>query len=124
MARKTRKVTIRLTLEDLERLDSLRLSEETRSTAAARILREALRYSTPEILKKLNQIEQLVRQHQGKVASVQQNAQTTPIAQPSTVATPTNIPNTPQQHLNPASEQEPQPMKDLGVSGLLQGFDL
>lgn len=124
LARKTRKVTIRLTLEDLERLDALRLSEETRSTAAARILREALRYSTPEILKKLNQIEQLLRQHHEEVPSVEQIAPPAPVAQPNTATMHADIPPTPQQQPNPAPEQETQPAKDLGVSGLLQGFDL
>lgn len=124
MARKTRKVTIRLTLEDLERLDSLRLSEETRSTAAARILREVLRYSTPQILRKLDQIEQLIRQHQPQAVPVQPNAQAAPASQPSVAATPTNVPPAPQQQPNQAPEQETQSMKDLGVTGLLQGFDL
>ncbi|PZN12981.1 MAG: hypothetical protein DIU69_01850 [Bacillota bacterium] len=118
------KLTIRLSPEDVARLDDLCLPDEPRSTAAARLLQRVLRQPDPlqEMLDAIRRIERRLSSWQPATAQTSEkaekaNEETAPTEdeqqQPRT-EDPTEKPKEPDKPTKP----------DLGLAGILEGFDL
>lgn len=124
------KLTIRLSPEDVARLDDLCLPDEPRSTAAARLLRRILRHPEPidEILDTLRRIERRL------------NGVPAPAPEPPKDPTPLAPAPEPLSDHGEARQEKLEetapnagaaksngnrsPKRDLGLTGILEGFDL
>lgn len=130
------KLTIRLAPEDVARLDDLCLPDEPRSTAAARLLQRILRQPDPwdELLDAVRRIERRLSAMQGspsaapepntpgpadKVAPDQRPSEPMPDETPGEPGETTS--DTPQE---PPRAPDAPAKPDLGLTGILEGFDL
>ncbi|HEY8341898.1 MAG TPA: hypothetical protein VIK75_02670 [Calditerricola sp.] len=117
------KLTIRLLPEDVGRLDELRLPGEPRSTAAARLLQRVLRQPDPleEIRQALWRIEQRMSSWQPQTAQASKDDKAHNGATP-----PQGEEREPKAEGMAAKRKEPDKSTkpDLGLAGILEGFDL